>query len=293
MPRRLLDRRTFLRTTAATAATALAAGAATTAVGALPAAATGSGNRLIPRPAIGMHLYTMRRSLAVDFAGTVQALADIGYATVGVSGRHGHDAAAIRGMLDDAGLKAVLEHVGYDRLTNNLAGACEDVLTLGGHWVVTSSLPGSLYTLDGIRQAAAAFNRAGEVARSYGLKILHHNHDAEFRTDGGRVLYDVLLEETDPDLVGYELDVYWAARGGYDAGDYFVNHPARFPALHVKDMAPGGGFADVGSGILDFAAMFEHAHRGGVRQFLVEHDNPADELATARNSFRALRELRF
>ncbi|MBB5789777.1 sugar phosphate isomerase/epimerase family protein [Jiangella mangrovi] len=291
MPRRLLDRRSFLRTTAAAAA--LAAGTAATAVGALPAAAAGSGNRLIPRPAIGMHLYTMRRSLAVDFAGTVQALADIGYATVGVSGRHGHSAAAIRTMLDDAGLDAVLEHVGYDRLTNNLEGACEDVLTLGGHWVVTSSLPGSLYTLDGIRQAAANFNRAGEVAASYGLKVLHHNHDAEFRTDSGRVLYDVLLEETDPDLVGYELDVYWAARGGYDAGDYFVEHPARFPALHVKDMAPSGGFADVGSGILDFAAMFEHAHRGGVRQFLVEHDNPADELATARNSFRHLRDLRF
>ncbi|SED77261.1 sugar phosphate isomerase/epimerase family protein [Jiangella alba] len=287
MSRRLLDRRAFLRTTAATA---LAAGAA--AAGVLPAAA-GSGRRPIPRPAIGMHLYTMRRGLAADFAGTVQALADIGYATVGVSGRHGHSAAAIRAMLDDAGLAAVLEHVGYDRLTNNLAGACEDVLTLGGQWVVTSSLPGSLYTLDGIRRAAAEFNRAGAVAATYGLNVLHHNHDAEFRTDGGRVLYDVLLEETDPDLVGFELDVYWAARGGYDAGAYFVNHPARFPALHVKDMAPGGGFADVGSGTLDFAAMFEHAHRGGVRQFLVEHDNPADELSTARNSFGYLRDLRF
>ncbi|WP_053206722.1 sugar phosphate isomerase/epimerase family protein [Jiangella muralis] len=287
MSRRLLDRRAFLRTTAATA---LAAGAAT--AGVLPAAA-GSGRRPIPRPAIGMHLYTMRRGLAADFAGTVQALADIGYATVGVSGRHGHSAAAIRAMLDDAGLTAVLEHVGYDRLTNNLAGACEDVLTLGGQWVVTSSLPGSLYTLDGIRRAAAEFNRAGAVAATYGLKVLHHNHDAEFRTDGGRVLYDVLLEETDPDLVGFELDVYWAARGGYDAGDYFVQHPARFPALHVKDMAPDGGFADVGSGTLDFPAMFEHASRGGVRQFLVEHDNPADELSTARNSFAYLRDLRF
>lgn len=286
----LLDRRSFLRTTAALAA-GTAAAAVTT--GALPATAAGSGNRLIPRPAIGMHLYTMRRSLAVDFAGTVQALADIGYATVGVSGRQGHSAAAIRTMLDDAGLKAVLEHVGYDRLTNNLEGACEDVLALGGHWVVTASLPGQLYTLAGIRHAAAVFNRAGEVAASYGLKVLHHNHDAEFRVDGGRVLYDVLLEETDPDLVGYELDVYWAARGGHDAGDYFVDHPARFPALHVKDMAPSGGFADVGAGILDFVAMFEHAHRGGVRSFLVEHDNPADELSTARNSFRYLRALRY
>lgn len=291
MSPRSLDRRTFLRVTAATAATALAAGAVTSA-GALPAAA-GTGNRLIPRPAIGMHLYTMRRALAADFAGTIQALADIGYATVGVSGRHGHSAAAIRAILDDAGVRAVLEHVGYDRLTNNLEGACADVVTLGGHWLVTSSLPGSLYTLDGIRRAAAEFNRAGAVAATYGLKVLHHNHATEFRTDGGRVLYDVLLEETDPDLVGFELDVYWAARGGFDAGDYFVRYPARFPALHVKDMAPDGGFADVGSGVLDFAAMFEHAHRGGVRQFLVEHDNPADELSTARNSFRALRELRF
>lgn len=285
-----LDRRAFLRSSLATGAAALGATAALSA--AVPAHATGP-RRIIPRPAIGMHLYTMRRDLAADFAGTIQALADIGYATVGVSGRHGHSAAEIRSILDDAGLKAVLEHVGYDRLTNNLEGACEDVVTLGGHWVVTSSLPGSLYTADGIRQAAAAFNRAGEVAATYGLKVLHHNHDAEFRTDGGRVLYDLLIEETNPDYVGFELDVYWAARGGYDAADYFVRYPARFPALHVKDMAPDGGFADVGSGVLDFAAMFRDAHRGGVRQFLVEHDNPQDAFSTARNSFQALRTLRY
>ncbi|TDE14021.1 sugar phosphate isomerase/epimerase family protein [Jiangella asiatica] len=288
MPRPVpLNRRTFVRTALASAG-AVALGPTVAAAASEP-----TPMRIIPRPSIGMHLYTMRRSLAVDFAGTLQALADIGYATVGVSGRHGHSAAAIRSMIDDTGMRAVLEHVGYDRLTNNLEGACEDVVTLGGHWVVTSSLPGSLYTADGIRQAAAEFNRAGAIAATYGLKVLHHNHDAEFRTDGGRVLYDILVEETDPYYVGFELDVYWAAKGGHDAADYFVRYPARFPALHVKDMAPDGGFADVGSGVLDFATMFQDARRGGVRQFLVEHDNPQDELSTARNSFHALRTLRF
>ncbi len=98
---------------------------------------------------------------------------------------------------------------------------------------------------------------------------------------------------TDPELVGFELDVYWAVRGGADPGTYFRRHPRRFPALHVKDMAADGGFADVGSGTLDFAAMFAHARVGGVRQWLVEHDSPADPFATARDSYGFLAALRY
>ncbi|MEU8569559.1 sugar phosphate isomerase/epimerase [Streptomyces pathocidini] len=253
------------------------------------------GKRRIPPGGIGMHLYTMRTPLAEDFEGTLAQLAEIGYATVGVSGRHGHSAADIRRMLDATGLKAVLEHVGYDTVAGDgLPQAIEDVRTLGGRWVVVPSLPSALHTPAGYREAARALNRAGRAAREAGLgPVLFHNHDADHQVVDGEVLYDILVAETDPHLVGFELDLYWVVKGGADPVRYFTGHPGRFPALHVKDMAPDGDFADVGSGVLDFPGMFRHARSGGVRQWLVEHDRPADPFATARNSYAYLRAVRF
>ncbi|MFB6671232.1 sugar phosphate isomerase/epimerase family protein [Streptomyces sp. NPDC056390] len=260
---------------------------------ALPASA--GQRRRIPRGGIGMHLYTMRDVLAKDFAGTVEQLAEIGYATVGVSGRHGYGAADIRRMLDTVGLRAVLEHVAYQTLTGSgLPQALEDLHTLGARWPVVPSLPGSMHSPAGYREAAREFNRIGAASREAGLgPVLFHNHDGDHDVMGGENLYDILVRETDPHLVAFELDVYWASKGGADPAAYFVRHRRRFPALHVKDMAPDGGFADVGSGTLDFAAMFDDAHTGGVKQWLVEHDIPKDPFATARNSYEYLAALRF
>ena len=249
--------------------------------------------RRIPRSGIGMHLFTMRGSLAVDTPGTYQALADIGYATIGVSGRHGHSPAELRSLADGVGLEVVLEHVGYDRMLDSWEGALADVRVLGGRWVVIPSLPDSLHTPDGFRQVAEEFNAAGELAREAGLTLLFHNHGVDFATVDGEVLYDILLAETDPQLVGFLLDVYWCVDGGYDPADYFVNHPGRFPALHVKDMSVTGDFADVGSGVLDFPSMFDGTQDAGVEQWLVEHDFPAGEMATARRSYDYLVNLQY
>ncbi|MFD3487407.1 sugar phosphate isomerase/epimerase family protein [Streptomyces sp. NPDC058665] len=293
-------RRAFLGTAAGLAAVGLAS-TGTTAYASESGRGHGHGHghgrpkRKIPRSGIGMHLYTMRSILETDFEGTLEQLADIGYATVGVSGRFGRNATQIRQVLDDVGLKAVLEHVGYGIVAGTgLQQAIADVHTLGGEWVVVPSLPGEMHTPAGYREAAAAMNRAGRVARESGLgPVLFHNHDADHKVVDGEVLYDILLNETDPEYVGFELDLYWAAKGGADPRRLFVEEGPRFPALHVKDMAPNGDFADVGSGVLDFAEMFETARRGGVRQWLVEHDSPKDPIATARNSYRHLSRLRY
>ncbi len=250
-------------------------------------------DRTIPADGIGMHLYTMRDVLKEDYPGTLQKLAEIGYKTVGVSGRFGHSAADIRRFADDAGLKIVLEHVGYPRLTDDWEGALDDVRTLGGEWIVVPSLPEDLRTLDGFREAAAAFNKAGETARQAGLKLLFHNHGHDFEVVDGQVKFDILLNEVEPDLLGFELDLYWVVDGGQDPADYFQRHPGRFPALHVKDMAADGSWEDVGAGKLDFPAMFAHAESGGVEQWLVEHDAPTDPWVSARTSYKTLAEMRY
>jgi sugar phosphate isomerase/epimerase len=250
-------------------------------------------DRNIPADGIGMHLYTMRGALAEDYPGTLQRLAEIGYRTIGVSGRFGHSAEEIRSYADAAGLKIVLEHVGYPRLTDDWAGALADVKTLGGEWIVVPSLPEELRNPDGFREAARAFTAAGQLAAKEGLKLLFHNHGHDFDEVDGQVLFDILLNEVDPDLLGFEFDLYWVVNGGKDPIEYFEGHPGRFPALHVKDMAEDGTFADVGTGKLDFAAIFAHAEAGGVRQWLVEHDAPTDAWESARTSYRSLAELRY
>ena len=249
-------------------------------------------DRTIPADGIGMHLYTMRDVLAEDYPGTLKRLAGIGYRTIGVSGRFDHSAEEIRSFADDAGLSIVLEHVGYTRMADGWDSALAGVKTLGGKWVVVPSIPSELHSVDGFRTAAAAFTEAGKAARDAGLKLLFHNHGRDFDSVDGQILFDILLD-VDPELLGFEFDLYWAVEGGQDPAKYFQEHPGRFPALHVKDMAADGSWEDVGAGKLDFAAMFAHASQGGVEQWLVEHDKPTDAWHSAERSYRGLTELRF
>ena len=283
-----LDRRGLFRAGAGLAVAGGVLGAAR------PAAADDDDcGRRIPRDGIGMHLFTMRGPLATDYPGSLKRLRKIGYRTIGVSGRFGHSAAAIREFADDANLDIVLEHVGYDRIANDWEGACAEVRLMRADWIVIPSLPGSLRSPAGYRQAAAEFNAAGEVARRYGLKLLYHNHDFDFQVMDGQVLFDILAAETDPDLVGFELDLYWCVRGRQHPVRYFTELPRRHPALHVKDMAPNLGFADVGSGVLNFRDWFAHERTAGIKQWLVEHDSPPDPWVTAQRSYDYLARLRY
>lgn len=279
-----------MRTGAAAAAGALGSSA-------LPAQAAeeqGLGwGRKIPKHGIGMHLYTMRSVLATDYPGSLLRLAQIGYRTIGVSGRFEHSAADLRRFADDAGLRIALEHVGYERIANNWEGAVAEVAAMGGSWVAIPSLPGSLRSPAGYRQAAAEFNVAAEVCKRYGLRLIYHNHDFDFQVMNGEVLWEVLAAETDPELVGFELDLYWCVRGKKHPVPYFRSMPGRFPALHVKDMAPDLSFADVGSGVLNFPLFFDPERVAGIQQWLVEHDSPRDPWVTAQNSYDYLSTVRY
>lgn len=280
-----ITRRRLLTLLGAGAAMMGAAGVA----GADPAEA---GCRRIPLGGIGMHLYTVRNMLAADPLGTLTALAGIGYKCVGVSA-FPRPAAEIRDMCAQAALKPVILHVGHGDITGNWAAKLADAQTIGVRWVVLSSFPGSMYTVDGIRLGARQLNEAGAAARELGMGMLHHNHDSEFRVVDGIRLSDILFGETDPNLVGFELDLGWADRAGMDGRLLFSEHRNRFPVLHVKDHNGAGGWADVGHGVMDFARIFETSHEGGVRYWLVERDDQPAPLDTARNSYEHLASLRF
>jgi sugar phosphate isomerase/epimerase len=248
--------------------------------------------RRIPRDGIGMHLYTVRDILDADPLGTLTALAEIGYRCVGVSSFN-RPAAEIRDLCRETRLEPVILHVAYTDITGDWAAKLADARTIGVRWVVLSSFPNDLYTVEGMRLGVRQLNEAGAAARRLGMGMLHHNHDSEFRVVDGIRLSDILFGESDPRLVDFELDLGWASRAGMDSRALFADHPTRFPVLHVKDHDAAGAWTDVGSGVVDFGRAFEKADRAGVRYWLVERDDQPAPLDTSRNSYDHLASLRF
>ena len=163
-------------------------------------------------------------------------------------------------------------------------------------------------TLESVKQRAAQLNANGKIARKYGMKILVHNHTGEFErlTDSDRTTYDVLLSETDPDLVTMQLDIVWAAIAGMNVIEMFHKNPGRYELWHLKDvvglktvnpsLSPNArvssmAFVPLGAGQMDYKPIFANAKLAGLKHFCVEQDNAAswgDSLAAARVSCRNL-----
>ena len=163
---------------------------------------------------------------------------------------------------------------------------------IGHRYLVVPSLdPEDRRTLDDYRRVAHELNRSGGLARARGLQVGYHNHDFELASIDGLRPYDVLIAETDPALVCFEMDFYWTTRGGADPLTYFARHPGRFHLCHIKDMDRRGRMVDVGAGRIDFRSILRARDAAGLRHFYVEHDDPADPSASIRASSRFLRSL--
>lgn len=240
---------------------------------------------------IGIQLYTVRKLMARDAAGTLGKLAGIGYTEVEFAGLYGKSAREMRSLLDRYGLVAPSSHIGTAEMRGDWERTLADAKTLGQSYITCAWIDQSERTVYGYRKIAELFNRAGEAARKAGLQLCYHNHDFEFERIGDTVPYDLLLADCDPNLVKMEMDIFWLVKGGRDPLEYFQWHPGRFPLVHVKDMDASGKMVDVGKGVIGFRGIFEHAKKAGIEHCFVEHDEPKDPLATARVSYENLRTL--
>ena len=153
------------------------------------------------------------------------------------------------------------------------------------------------------REFAHDLNLAGIMARDAGLKLGYHNHNWEFfrlADDPSRTAFDILVDETDPDLVHLELDLFWATRGARDPVDIIEQNKGRILQYHIKDMNQAGSFTDLGEGLIDFARIFDFSKKAGAVEYIVERDDagspprqPADALTTARVGYEFLSAIRF
>lgn len=243
---------------------------------------------------IGVQLYTLRSLMEEDVSGTLASVAEIGYDEVEFAGYFGHRPQEIRAMLEKHGLSAPAAHISLEASQNNLAEAIEAAQTIGHRYLIVAYLQDKdRETLDQYRQWAAHFNEVGVACREAGLQFAYHNHDFEFEPKDGQLPYDVLLAETDPDLVQMEIDLYWIAKAGHDPLAYFARYPGRFPLCHVKDGDAEYNQTSVGNGVIDFAAIFAHAEQAGLRHYFMEMDNPPEPLANVRQSHQYLEQLQF
>ncbi len=243
---------------------------------------------------IGLQLYTVRSLLATNFDATLEQVAKIGYREVEFAGYYDRTPAALRRQLDALGLVAPSAHIGLEALGDDWQRTLDAAEALGHDYLVVAWLDEKdRATLPALRSTIAKFNRAGAEAKKRGIGFAYHNHDFEFGKIEGRMPYDVLLAECDPENVVFEMDLFWITKGGQDPVPYFEKYPGRFPLVHVKDMARGQTMVDVGQGQIDWARIFSKHEDAGIQHYFVEHDEPADPMASIARSYRYLRALRF
>lgn len=275
-----VERRAFLKTTAA-----VAAGAALP----LDWRLFRGGPMIAP---IGVQLYTVRQAMAQDTIGTLERVAEIGYKEVEFAGYFDVPPDALRAALDRLGMTSPAAHVSIEDLTDKWDETLEAAKIIGHEYLVVPWIAAeNRRTLADYRETAEVFNGAGRRLQEAGLKFAYHNHDFEFAPMDGKIPYDVLCEAADPSLVELELDLFWIRKGGGNPVDYFKRYPGRFPMVHVKDMAPDGRQMDVGAGVIDFAGIFARRAQAGIRHFFVEHDEPADPFASITASYQAMTRL--
>lgn len=240
---------------------------------------------------IGLQLYTVRDAMQKDPAGTLAKVASIGFNSVenatytGTQNFYGMDARAYAKLLKDNGL---VNYSGHYRLGEEETGgvmkgtmlhewdkAVDDAATVGIKYMVCAWLsPAERGGVDHYKKLAADCNKAAETCKKAGIQFCYHNHDFEFEKENGQYKYDVLLNETDKNLVKMEVDLYWVNKAGVDPVALFNQHPGRFPLWHVKDMdnTPEHSFTEVGSGVIDFKKIFKSAGKAGMKYFFVEQD---------------------
>lgn len=254
----------------------------------------------------GIQLYAVKDELRADPEGTLAVIRKIGFGEVETAGFGALTVQQFRQLLDATGLECPSAHLQFD----NPDAAFEQAHALGAHYATSASLRAMLrpapqgvsgMSLDEAKRTADLANRIGEAARRAGLQYAYHNHEFEFADQGGGAIgYDLLLEETHPELVQFEIDCGWMVIGGRNPRDYFERYPGRFPMIHVKDFLPSATHdappagAELGHGMIDYAPIFAAAEKAGLKHYFAEQEGPftrMTELQAAQQAYEYLRKL--
>lgn len=240
------------------------------------------------RERIGLQLYSLREQAARDVPRTLGQVHDFGIKFVETHSTYGLTPARFRAELNGSGLSAVAGHFPYERCRDDIEGVARDAKILGEQYVGCAWIPHKdPFDEKACRDAIVVFNRAGEALAKHGLKFFYHTHGYEFLPYGNGTLFDLMMAETKPQFVHYEMDVFWIVHPGQDPVKLLEKYGSRFELMHVKDMKEGTptglftGHADVtsnvaiGAGVIDWTAIFRAARKAGVKWYFIEDESPS------------------
>jgi sugar phosphate isomerase/epimerase len=231
---------------------------------------------------IGLQLYTLRDTIMTDPKGVLQKVASFGYKELETFAYNdgkifGMPFAEFGTFIKGLGMKATSGHYGLDLIkSDKWEKAVTDAKSIGQEYLVMPYLnEPDRKSIDDYKRVCEALNKAGEVAKKNGMKFSYHNHAFEFETIEGQIPYDLMLAELDPKIVSMEMDIFWVVNAGKDPLQYFQKHPGRFTQWHVKDMdkTDKNKNADVGTGTIDWKAIFRKAKQSGMKHFYVEQES--------------------
>ena len=248
---------------------------------------------------VALQLYSVREQLKDDFRRVVHQVVEMGYDGVQFAGYGGLSAQEMRALLQESGVQPAGTHTGLNVLESSLDQEIDYNLEIGNKWIICPSLPESRRKdHDGWREIAVSLNKIGERCRERGALLGYHNHSFEFPqipdAPPGERGIDVLLGQTDTELVFWEPDVYWVHKGGEDPVTMIRQYAGRVPITHLKDETKDERktFAEVGEGSLDFNAILAASEEADVEWHCVEQDRcDRDPLESVALSLRNLHRL--
>lgn len=285
---------------------------------------------------LGVQLFTIPQMVSRDLKGTLKLLSEIGYKEVEFFGPYpfsapetieswkpiakqlgitqnafyGHSMDDVKKMLADFNLKAHSVHLDLTTMRKNMNTAMESLSSLGVKFAAIPALqnPEERKTLDDFKRLADEFNGFGKQMESHGITFVYHNHGYEHWVQDGQTPMQILLMNTDPKFVTFEMDIFWLQAGGADPVAFLKDYPQRFKLMHIKDASEpirfsgDGGtsdqwvalfpkMADPGTGVFDIKGILSQAVKSGTEHFFLERDLAPDPSTTLKNSYAYLKKV--
>ncbi len=244
---------------------------------------------------LGVQLYTVRTVIGNDPANVLKQIHDIGYDEIEATLDTLKQAAS---AIQNSGMKLVSAHMNLDPTDEQLADVKQKGFTYA---VIPYVAPAQRGGVDVMKKLAASMQQAGKRAQSHGLQLCYHSHAFEYEPMGGTTPLEILMGETQPDVVQLELDIFWAAVAGHNPVDLLKTYKGRVPLLHLKDKlkgtpaetqynerVPKETFKEIGNGSIDIPAVLKAANAAGVKHYFVEQDQTPDPIASLRQSYEYL-----
>lgn len=257
------------------------------------------------RGPVGLQLYSLRAEFTrFGVPPTLKQVKNFGFQIVETAGTYNLPPDKFKALLAEAGLKPVSGHFPFEKYRDDVEGVARDAKALGLEYAGCAWIPHKdTFDEQEARAAIAVFNQAGEALKKHGIKFFYHIHGYEFHPHGNGTLMDLLMKETKPEFVAFELDVYWAVHPGQDPVKLLEQFGNRWQLMHIKDKRKGvagdlTGKSDVkndvtvGTGQMDWPAILKAAQQAGVKYYFIEDESPVvnDQIAP---SLRYLESVKF